>query len=144
MFSLARLTFFDIIVLSNELEGSNMPKTYPIPEKCPVCNGRYVVSRLRCSSCGTKLEGNFNSGLFSNLDEKQLHFITVFLKNRGNIQNTGKELGISYPTVKNRLDDSLRTMGLYNDQQEQDLFQKVKSGDISIEDAVKIISSNKK
>ncbi len=120
-----------------------MPRKYPIPEKCPVCMGKYVVSQLRCSSCGTKLEGNFTAGTFSNLDERQLHFVTVFLKNRGNIQNTGKELGISYPTVKSRLDNALVKMGLYPNNDE-DIFEKIKTGKISIEDAVKIISSKKK
>lgn len=118
-----------------------MPRKYPIPESCPVCSGKYVVSQLRCSSCGTKLEGNFSAGAFSNLDEKQLHFITAFLRNRGNIQNTGKELSISYPTVKNRLDQALETLGLYKSN--EDIFEKVKTGDMSIEEAVKIISNKK-
>lgn len=120
-----------------------MARTHPIPNDCPVCKGDYVVSQLRCSSCGTKLEGNFSAGTFSNLNEKQLHFITVFLSNRGNIQNTGKELGISYPTVKNRLDEALKTMGLYKNH-EEDIFEKVKNGEITIEEAAQILSSKKK
>ncbi|MCK5128904.1 MAG: DUF2089 domain-containing protein [Clostridiales bacterium] len=120
-----------------------MAKTYPIPDDCPVCSGNYVVSQLRCSSCGTKLEGNFSTGAFSNLDEKQLLFITAFLSNRGNIQNTGKQLGISYPTVKSRLDNALKTMGLYMDS-EDDILEKVKSGEITIEEAAKILASKKK
>jgi hypothetical protein len=69
--------------------------------------------------------------------------VTVFLKNRGNIQNTGKELGISYPTVKSRLDDSLKAMGLYVEN-ESDILEKVKSGEISIEEAAEIIAAMKK
>lgn len=120
-----------------------MAKKHPIPDQCPVCSGRYVVSQLRCSSCGTKLEGNFSTGAFSNLNDKQLNFITVFLKNRGNIQNTGKDLGISYPTVKSRLDEALKAMGLYVES-EGDILQKVKSGEISIEEAAEIIAAMKK
>ncbi len=120
-----------------------MAKKHPIPESCPVCSGHYVVSQLRCSSCGTKLEGNFSQGAFSGLNDKQLNFVMVFLKNRGNIQNTGKELGISYPTVKSRLDDALKEMGLFVES-ESDILAKVKSGEISIEEAAKIIAAMKK
>ena len=120
-----------------------MAKKHPIPDECPVCGGSYVVSQLRCTSCGTKLEGNFSTGAFSNLNDKQLHFITVFLKKRGNIQNTGKELGISYPTVKSRLDEALSAMGLY-EENESDILSKVKSGEISIEEAAEIIAAMKK
>lgn len=120
-----------------------MAKKYPIPDECPVCGGNYAVSQLRCTSCGTKLEGNFSSGAFSNLNDKQLRFVTVFLKNRGNIQNTGKDLGISYPTVKSRLDDALKAMGLFVEN-ESDILAKVKSGEITIEEAAKILSAMKK
>ncbi len=120
-----------------------MSKTHPIPEECPVCKGTYVVSQLRCKSCDTKLEGNFGSGAFANLNDKQIRFITAFLRNKGNIQNTGKELGISYPTVKSRLDNALSTMGLLKENDE-DIFAKVKAGEMTIEEAVEIIASNKR
>ncbi len=120
-----------------------MAKKHPIPDACPVCGGEYIVSQLRCASCSTKLEGNFSSGAFSNLNDKQMNFITVFLKNRGNIQNTGKDLGISYPTVKSRLDEALKTMGFYVES-EKDMLEKVKTGEISIEEAAQLIAAMKK
>jgi hypothetical protein len=120
-----------------------MARKHPIPDACPVCSGQYVVSQLRCSSCGTKLEGNFSTGAFSKLNDKQLNFVKVFLKNKGNIQNTGKELGISYPTVKSRLDDALKAMGLFVES-ESDILAKVKSEDMTIEEAAEIIAAMKK
>ena len=119
-----------------------MSRQYPIPDKCPVCGNQYAVTQLRCKGCGTKMEGNFTAGKLANLSDKQLAFVETFLANRGNIQKVGKALGISYPTVRNRLDDVLATMGI--DSKEQDILAMVKSGEISVEEAAKMISGLKK
>ena len=119
-----------------------MARKYPIPEKCPVCQGTYAVTQLRCTGCGTRLEGSFSAGRLSNLNDKQIAFVETFLINRGNIQKVGKALGISYPTVRNRLDAVLKAMGV--DPQEQDILAMVKSGELSVEEAAKMISELKK
>ena len=84
---------------------------YKAPGKCPVCGDEILVSRLTCNICSTKLEGEFSTCKFCRLPAEQLKFIEVFIKCRGNIKDVEKELGISYPTVRNRLDAVVAALG---------------------------------
>ena len=79
--------------------------------RCPVCAGELAVTRLQCLNCETALAGRFRLGRFQRLSPDQLAFLEVFVKNRGIIKDVEAELGISYPTVRARLDDALRAMG---------------------------------
>lgn len=79
--------------------------------RCPVCGEELTVTRLHCQACDTGIDGRFRLGRFGRLSPEQLDFVEVFLKNRGIIKDVESELGISYPTVRARLDDALRAMG---------------------------------
>lgn len=79
---------------------------------CPVCAGDLSVTRLRCRSCGTSLEGDFSVGRFARLDRDQMALLESFLRSRGNLKDMERELGISYPTVRNRVDALVRALGL--------------------------------
>jgi hypothetical protein len=76
-----------------------------------MCEAELVVTHLRCQQCGTGLEGVFHLNKFDRLSREQLRFVDVFMKNRGVIRDVEKELGISYPTVRNRLDEVIRALG---------------------------------
>jgi hypothetical protein len=82
-----------------------------IVSTCPVCGDEMRVVRLRCNSCETSLEGNFQLGQFLKLGPEQMHFVDVFLKCRGKIKDVEEELGISYPTVVARLNEVITAMG---------------------------------
>ena len=79
--------------------------------RCPVCSDELTVTRLHCQSCDTGIDGRFRLGRFQRLATDQLNFVEVFVKNRGIIKDVEAELGISYPTVRARLDEALRAMG---------------------------------
>ena len=79
---------------------------------CPVCQGELTVTRLHCRSCGTALEGEFGVGRFGRLEREHLAFLESFLRSRGNLKEMERELGISYPTVRGRLEVLLRALGL--------------------------------
>src|SRR5687768_8204493 len=79
--------------------------------RCPMCDGELVVTHLRCQQCGTGLDGVFTLHKFDRLTREQLRFVDVFLKNRGVIRDVERELDISYPTVRNRLDEVIRALG---------------------------------
>ena len=84
---------------------------YPVIGRCPVCGDELAVTQLHCNTCHTQIEGQFQLGRFQRLTPEQLAFVEVFVKNRGIIKDVEVELGISYPTVRARLDDVLRAMG---------------------------------
>ena len=79
---------------------------------CPVCEGELLISRLHCRSCGTALEGEFGVGRFGRLSKEQLALLESFLRARGNLKEMERELGISYPTVRGRVDALVRALDL--------------------------------
>jgi hypothetical protein len=79
---------------------------------CPVCQHELSVTRLHCRECGTTLEGDFNVGRFGRLSRDQLALLESFLRSRGNLREMERELGLSYPTVRGRVDALVRSLGL--------------------------------
>ncbi len=84
---------------------------YKMPHRCPVCEHEMKISKLTCTHCPTKIEGEFSSCKFCQLPAEQLIFMEAFIKCRGNIKEVEKELGISYPTVRSRLDSAIEALG---------------------------------
>ncbi len=84
---------------------------YPLPGRCPVCGDTLEVTRLHCRQCDTTIEGHFDLGRLSRLSADQLAFVETFLRCEGTIKRVEKELGISYPTVRARLEDAIRALG---------------------------------
>lgn len=78
---------------------------------CPVCSGELAVTRLHCRSCGTTLEGDFSVGRFGRLSREQLALLESFLRSRGNLRDMERELGLSYPTVRSRVEALVRALG---------------------------------
>jgi len=83
----------------------------PAPARCPICQSELTVVRLHCSSCDTSIEGNFSAGQFPNLTPEQLEFIFTFVRSEGKINRMEQELGVSYPTIRNRLNEVIRALG---------------------------------
>ncbi|HPQ02950.1 MAG TPA: DUF2089 domain-containing protein, partial [Bacillota bacterium] len=78
------------------------------------------------------------------LSSEQKNFIEVFIKNRGNIKEVEKDLGISYPTVRNRLDAVIAALGYAVDDSEDDvatrrkeIIESLAKGEITADDAVR-------
>lgn len=79
---------------------------------CPVCQGELHVTRLHCQTCGTTIEGQFQVGRFGRLSREQLALLESFLRARGNLRELERELGLSYPTIRGRIETLLRAIGL--------------------------------
>jgi hypothetical protein len=96
--------------------------------RCPVCSGELIVTRLHCPACETSLEGSFLPGntrlqeAFSpeqlrpllplaRLTQEQLYFILTFVRCEGRFNRMEEELGLSYPTLRSRLDDIILALG---------------------------------
>jgi hypothetical protein len=83
----------------------------PAPTICPICQSELEVARLHCNSCDTSIEGHFAMGQFSNLSPEQMEFIFTFVRCEGKINRMEQELGLSYPTIRNRLHEVIRALG---------------------------------
>lgn len=126
---------------------------YKIPHRCPVCDHEMKISKLTCTSCPTKIEGEFSSCKFCRLPAEQLIFMEAFIKCRGNIKEVEKELGISYPTVRSRLDSVIEALGYGVDKEKdtenekvnspeessrrQEILEALERGEISVQEATR-------
>jgi hypothetical protein len=131
----------------------------PLILKCPSCSGDLSVARLHCRSCDISLEGDFGIPALLRLNRAQLDFVEVFLKNRGNIREVERELGVSYPTVRARLDEVIEAIGrnlassrddARNDRGASDdatarnrraILEQLSAGKISPEDAMRALAA---
>ena len=130
----------------------------PLILKCPSCNGDISVSRLACPSCNIHIEGEFSLPALLRLNRGQLDFVEVFVKNRGIIREVERELGVSYPTVRARLDEVIEAIGfnvnsgpfLSPDDRGEDvvtrsrraILEEVRAGKISPEDALNALGGS--
>ncbi|WP_425804071.1 DUF2089 domain-containing protein [Desulfitobacterium sp. Sab5] len=121
---------------------------YKMPHRCPVCDHEMQITKLMCTHCPTKIEGEFSTCKFCKLPAEQLIFVEAFIKCRGNIKEVEKELGISYPTVRGRLDSVIEALGYRvegereKDSQgeslrRQDILEALERGEISPEEAAR-------
>lgn len=92
------------------MEANGGEQVYQVISLCPVCGKRLKVTRLLCENCDTTIENDFRLSKFDYLSTEDLFFAETFLKCRGNIKEVEKELKISYPTVRARLDDIIRKL----------------------------------
>lgn len=119
----------------------------PLLNYCPVCGQMMTITQLACSHCHTKVEGEFISCKFCRLPKEQLEFVEVFLKCRGNIKDVEKELNISYPTVRNRLEGVLQMLGYReekaavkeNETQRSEILNALENGEITSEEAARLL-----
>ena len=83
----------------------------PIILKCPSCDGNLTIARLDCPDCKISIDGAFTPPSLLKLTGAQIDFVEVFIKNRGVIREVERELGVSYPTVRARLDEVIAALG---------------------------------
>lgn len=121
--------------------------SYKLINSCPVCSSSMKATRLSCNTCGTVIENDFSLSKFDRLSEDQLAFAEIFIKNSGSIKDVEKEMGISYPTVKGKLNDLIKAFG-YNIEAEKpekspSVIDLLERGEITPEEALKKINENK-
>ena len=75
------------------------------PNICPSCDAKLDVSKLTCSSCDTEVTGKFTLPIWTELSLEEHDFVLQFLLNSGSLKEMANQLGKSYPTVRNKLDD---------------------------------------
>lgn len=124
-----------------------------MPSRCPVCSDELMVTRLRCTTCDTAIEGSFEVSRLARLSREHLEFVEIFLKSRGNIKEVERELGISYPTVRSRLDSVIEALGYRVDPAQADETNRAKltrrkeildalnRGELSSEEAIKMLKN---
>ncbi|MBT9259167.1 MAG: DUF2089 domain-containing protein [Clostridiales bacterium] len=117
--------------------------------RCPVCQHAMEVRELHCPHCGTTIRGRFLLGRFAHLTPEQWDFLEVFVRNRGNIREMEKDLGLSYPAVRSRLDQLLLALGYPPDPKDRSegpeaqdrlaILEKVEKGELTPAEAARLL-----
>ena len=121
-----------------------------IPTKCPLCGGEIAVTRIYCRDCDSTIEGRFVGGPFSQLSPEQLQFVEIFIRCEGKITRMEDEVGLSYPTIRNRLHEVIRALGYepgggeeppagLSDEARQSILENLDKGLIGAEEAMRLI-----
>ncbi len=79
-----------------------------LPTLCPSCESLLDVSQLTCETCSTIVQGNYPLPIFLKLPPKEQEFILQFFLASGSLKEMAAQLGVSYPTVRNQLDDMIQ------------------------------------
>lgn len=114
--------------------------------QCPVCGDELKVTRLKCGKCDTVIENDFKLSKFDYLSAEELHFTETFIKCRGNIKEVEKELKISYPTVRAKLDSVIKNLG-YEDTSVKDeetvkrenILKMLEDRQLTVEEAISML-----
>ncbi len=121
---------------------------HSVPHACPVCGGELLVSSLVCRECDTRIEGRFENSTFAQLNEEQLAFVELFIRNEGKITRMEADMSLSYPTIRNRLMEVIRAMGYepdedefagLNDEERKQILDDLDAGKINYDEALRLI-----
>lgn len=141
------IDLFNISYYNKNIEKEIVIMTYKVITKCPICSSKLHIIKLKCNKCGTVLENDFEFSKFECLEEEHLNFMEVFLKCRGNIKDVEKELGISYPTVRSKLDEVVAALGYSTEVKKattnnKEILDMLEKGDISAQQAINLMKEN--
>ena len=89
-----------------------------ILSRCPVCEHSLHVTELTCGNCQTHVGGAFATCRFCRLAPEHLAFLEMFLRCEGNMSRVEKSLGLSYPTVRNKLSAALMALGFMKNEED--------------------------
>ncbi|HEY9408861.1 MAG TPA: DUF2089 domain-containing protein [Jiangellaceae bacterium] len=120
------------------------------PHDCPVCGDELHVTRLSCTTCGTELSGRFASCPYCSLSAQDRKMLSVFLASRGNMRELARELGVSYPTARQRYADLLVRLGLEDSGDSaaapapivdrEDVLRRLAAGELDLDEATALLS----
>ena len=117
------------------------------PQQCPVCESALRVSELSCPTCRTRLCGDFPPPPLARLSQEHQSFIETFVRCRGVIRDVERMLGISYPTVRARLDaavhaleDTLAEDTVLDTPRRRAILRQVEDGSLTASEAARLLS----
>ena len=109
-------------------------------KQCPVCNSNLEIVEYHCPNCDTSIKGKFGIGDLSLLSPVQQEFVKIFVCSQGNIKIVEKALGISYPTVKNRLSEVSHVLCKGKEESKiqlsEDVLNDIEKGNLTVDEAI--------
>lgn len=76
-----------------------------LPTECPSCRGGLRIRSMHCTACETTITGDYALPALMRLEPGELAFVLEFVKSSGSLKEMARRMELSYPTVRNKLDD---------------------------------------
>ena len=111
-------------------------------ENCPNCGGRMAVRHLCCTDCDLKLEGDVQLPHLVKLSPEDREFIELFVVSGGSLKDVGQILGVSYPTVRSKLDRIIAQLKQLRGNEERDrltILDRLERGEIDAKEAARLL-----
>ena len=117
------------------------------------CGGRLEIRELHCEECDITIRGRFpleGRGPFARLNDEQIAFLHLFVTSRGNMSDVERSLGVSYPTVRAKLDDLIAALDPAEDVPEPpaaagmsraEVMARVSRGEIDVDEAMAMLAA---
>jgi len=103
---------------------------------------RLVVERVRLVNEGIAVEGDFELPRLACMSAEDQVFVAAFVRSHGSIKEMERLFGVSYPTIKNRLNrigEQLDFVEVIPPASEDDPLSMLERGDITVEEAVEML-----
>ena len=85
------------------------------PTTCPSCGGVLSVKSLHCAECDTTVQGEFAIHPILRLSAEEQSFVMAFVRCSGSLKQMAADMGLSYPTVRNILDNIIEKLKSYEE-----------------------------
>ena len=97
---------------------------------------------MRCPACGMAYEGRVSQARLARLSAEEQHFVEQIVLASGNLKEVAGELGVSYPTLRKRLDGLIASLSALRERDEaaaRELLDQVEAGTLRAEEAARRI-----
>lgn len=107
---------------------------------CPCCSSAMEIERLRCTSCDVVVEGRIPIPRLARLPAEDREFVELFVRSSGSLKAVAEKMGISYPTIRSRLNRVIAALEV-EEENERDIrnqiLDEVEKGAITVDEAVR-------
>ena len=99
-----------------------------------------IVERVRLADSGIAIEGQFAAPQLAQLPVEDQVFVAAFVRAHGSIKEMEQVFGVSYPTIKgrlNRISQALEFVDTNPAPARSDVLDRLAQGEITAEDAIR-------
>ncbi|EKP95663.1 DUF2089 domain-containing protein [Thermaerobacter subterraneus] len=136
-----------------------MRPPFEVPARCPHCGHDLEVREVACPACATQIRSRYRLSPFDLLDPEQRRFALLFLRAAGNLREMERMLGVSYPTVRKKLDEIIEALGgpatagsgeggagspgtaSPRGRTRQAILERVRRGELAVDEALELLSA---
>jgi len=91
-----------------------------LPTVCPCCGEELHVRSMHCTACDTVVSGDYALPPLMRLPVAERQFVLDFVRSSGSLKEMARKMELSYPTVRNKLDDLIARLKTFENHEESE------------------------